>query len=56
MDCIAALTKTDGSIHAQREPETGIVRVTVRGSSEAFIELSPVEWHDFIWQASPHNK
>ncbi|WP_315740108.1 hypothetical protein [Bradyrhizobium sp. SZCCHNR1093] len=56
MTCVAALANTDGSISAERNPETGVVRLTVRGKSDTSINLTVAERHDFIWQASPHNK
>jgi hypothetical protein len=67
MDTIAAVTKTDtlypAYINASRDPETGMVRVIVRGPSvdgasgkEASIEMTAAEWQDWIWQASPHSK
>lgn len=68
MDTIAAVTKTDTPIYpayinASRDPATGMVRVVVRGPAvdgvsgkEAFIDLTPAEWQDWIWQVSPHNK
>lgn len=58
MQTIAELIRPDEAVAALRDPDDGTVKLWVRDASgrEAAIRMSPAEWHDFIFQLSPHSK